>query len=58
MKKGLFAAALTANTLLRDMRHSLEIGMDAYLTKPIGTSSLLEAIHKATGHPEKQLTNE
>lgn len=49
--------ALSANTLLRDVRRSLDSGMDVYLTKPISISNLLEAIRKAARHPEKQLTN-
>ena len=49
--------ALSANTLLRDVRRTLDSGVDLYLTKPIGVSTLLDAIHKATKRPEKQLTN-
>lgn len=51
---GIPIIALSANTLLRDVRRSLDSGVDLYLTKPIGNSSLLEAIRKTT---EKQLTN-
>jgi len=47
--------ALSANTLVRDMRRSMECGMNAYLTKPIDVPQLLEEIRRAT---QKQLTSE
>jgi len=40
--------ALTANALATDMRSCLEIGMNAYLTKPIVPKDLFAAIFTAT----------
>ena len=41
--------ALSANTLSRDMRRSMESGMDAHLTKPIDVPRLLEEIRRIAG---------
>jgi len=41
--------ALSANTLVRDMRRSMDCGMNAYLTKPIDVPQLLEQIRRTTG---------
>ena len=40
--------ALTANALATDMRYCMEIGMNAYLTKPIVPKDLFAAIFSAT----------
>ena len=40
--------ALTANAMATDMQRCLEIGMNAYLTKPIVPKDLFAAVHRAT----------
>lgn len=39
--------ALSANTLVGDMRRSMESGMDAHLTKPIDVARFMEEVHRA-----------
>lgn len=41
--------ALTANAMQEDQERCLEVGMDGFLTKPIGKKALLNAIHQLAG---------
>jgi len=45
--------AFTAHALKEDRERCIAAGMDAYLTKPVETSTLLEALEKAAG-PSRQ----
>ena len=49
--------ALSANTLVGDMRRSLECGMDAHMTKPIDVPRFIDEVRRAARKRKKQLTS-
>lgn len=48
MRRPAFIAALTANGLLAERERCLEAGMNAYITKPINRSVLVEILIRAS----------